>query len=634
LVISESAKSGGESVTLTTGAGAQPLKGISTTATRELVGGMAFVLLIGALGIALGMQGWRSRIPDADVVSYIQSAEHLLAQGRIPDRGTLTSFGSYTPPGLSWLFLPGVALFSDPRLFGFIGSGMLHIGTLTGIFLLAFRHLEMRYALLSVLLYGFSEIGFYFAGALWPRGQPFFFVWMVYWTCLWAASGNAKYLAASLVTWAVGVYVFMELAPALFILPVVWFVYRPPVNLPALALAAGVVALIWYPYLRFESRRGFVDLRSQILMQDIRSSNNPLWCDPTLALLHEETKIKPSTSAMPYAKSFLVWFILAAGRRIFAIAHGLVINFEGVVPGMQFIMLGLVIGGLLLLSFHHTRFSLPTLEIIGRYQLTLLGVGLIVLGVVANEFVIGRYLAPLTLGKVLVPETISSIRALQVLATLSGIAILMRNSISRNLKAFAARFHTKNSDTLSLGLSLAVPWLVLLLVAEHGRLVRFFWLLPVQVIVLAACLTTIRSRLGLVLAGLLIVCSLLGASVFSTINAAMTTEWSGSDDSVVEVVGFVSDQIRVSGRTQASIGYVNGDDIPTFTQVYRVGADFDLLFKDLHGVSNTNSCAEGIAPDNEYRIIGRSGSQNQFVSPEGGFEFLKQFGSYKVYRRH
>ena len=188
-----------------------------TPSTRELAGGIAVVLLIGACGVALGTQGWRSQNPDADVISYIRSAHDLLTYGRIPDRGTITSFGSYATPGLSWLFLPGVALFSDPRLFGFVGSGLLHIGTLLGIFLLARRYLSLPYALLSVALYGFSEIGLYFAGALWPRGQPFFYIWMVFCTCLWAESGKGKYLAGAFITLAAGVYVFMEVAPALLI---------------------------------------------------------------------------------------------------------------------------------------------------------------------------------------------------------------------------------------------------------------------------------------------------------------------------------------------------------------------------------------------------------------------------------
>ncbi len=300
--------------------------GMSNAATRELAGGITFVLLIGALGIALGTQGWRSQHPDLDVISSIESAHDLLQHGRIPDRGTITSFGSYAPPGLSWLFLPGVALFSDPRLFGFVGSGVLHIGTLLGILLLARRYLSLPYALLAVALYGLSEIGLFFAGALWPRGQPFFYVWMVFWTCLWAKSGKAKYLTAALITWAAGLYVFMSVAPALLILPAVWFFYRPRIDGRALVLAGAVAIVIWYPYLSFETRRGFVDLRSQILLQDIRSTNTRTWCDPSLPTLSQQAGIVSSTAEPDGASSWAVRFLLSAGRRVFAVAPGVAVQ--------------------------------------------------------------------------------------------------------------------------------------------------------------------------------------------------------------------------------------------------------------------------------------------------------------------
>ena len=75
----------------------------------------------------------------------------------------------------------------------------------------------------------------------------------------------ATAFAAALGTWAAGMYVFLELAPALGILPVMWWLHRPPLRLRALAVGAGVTLVIWYPYLAFEAERGFVDLRSQVL---------------------------------------------------------------------------------------------------------------------------------------------------------------------------------------------------------------------------------------------------------------------------------------------------------------------------------------------------------------------------------
>ncbi len=100
---------------------------------------LGIVLFIGALGVALALQGWRSRVPGTEVIPYIDGAHSLLAHGRLPDRGVVTSMASYAPPGLAWIVLPGLSLFSDPRLFDAPGLVILHLGTLLGVFFLARR---------------------------------------------------------------------------------------------------------------------------------------------------------------------------------------------------------------------------------------------------------------------------------------------------------------------------------------------------------------------------------------------------------------------------------------------------------------------------------------------------------------
>src|SRR5436305_668055 len=84
-------------------AGTLRMNARSTTAGRELAAGMVFVLLIAAVGVALALRGWRSRIPDMDVVPDILSAHALLERGRIPDRGVVSGYTSYVPPGEAWM---------------------------------------------------------------------------------------------------------------------------------------------------------------------------------------------------------------------------------------------------------------------------------------------------------------------------------------------------------------------------------------------------------------------------------------------------------------------------------------------------------------------------------------------------
>src|SRR6476660_5548768 len=97
----------------------------------------AVVVLIAAVGILVALQGWKSRIPAFDNGAYIRGAQSFLTYGKIPDRGTMTSYASYAPPGPSWLMLPGMLLFDDPRLFESVGSAAIYAATLIGVFLLA-----------------------------------------------------------------------------------------------------------------------------------------------------------------------------------------------------------------------------------------------------------------------------------------------------------------------------------------------------------------------------------------------------------------------------------------------------------------------------------------------------------------
>src|SRR5262249_50095074 len=179
---------------------------------RNTAGAILVVLVVRSIGTTLAFQRWKSRIQGGDFLLYIDSAHELITNGRLPDRGTLTSFASYAPPGTAWLMVPGVLLFTDPRLYEYPGSTILYFGTLVGIFLLARAYFGVGCALLAVVIYGLSFLGLGNASGLWPRGHPFFYVWMVYWTTRWVMSRKTTYLAAAIVTWAAGMYVFMEIA--------------------------------------------------------------------------------------------------------------------------------------------------------------------------------------------------------------------------------------------------------------------------------------------------------------------------------------------------------------------------------------------------------------------------------------
>jgi hypothetical protein len=74
--------------------------------------------------------------------------------------------------------------------------------------------------------------------------------------------------------------------------------------------------------------------------------------------------------------------------------------------------------------------------------------------------------------------------------------------------------------------------------------------------------------------------------------------------------------------------------------IYRAGAELELMLRYRHGIVNTDRCAEGIAPTDEYRIVQRRPTQgleaprHYFDVPmDKGFRLLRRFGLYDVFKR-
>lgn len=225
--------------------------------------------MVFGLSLCLAWQGWKTADPGDDDVPSIEGATQILRAGVLPDRGDINSYGSLNPPGAAWLYVPGMLLFRDYRLFPLAGALLLHAGTLVGLFLLAKMAFGGSSALVAALFYAFSPVGLFFARSLWPVGHPFFTVWFVLCLILWQARRNPRYLAIALVFLAAGMYVYLEPAPLVLAAVATYLLYRSPVRSGWLIPAAAVVLAIWAPYLRFEWNRGFKDLVGQALQTDI-----------------------------------------------------------------------------------------------------------------------------------------------------------------------------------------------------------------------------------------------------------------------------------------------------------------------------------------------------------------------------
>jgi len=126
-------------------------------------------------------------------------------------------------------------------------------------------------------------------------------------------------------------------------------------------------------------------------------------------------------------------------------------------------------------------------------------------------------------------------------------------------------------------------------------------------------------------------------------EAWLKTGWAGSDSEEIRVVDYVAS--RLKGQNQTAIGYqiFTWGFNATYNAVdplYKVGADLDLLFKHRYVVSNTNRCAEGVSPDDEFRIVqtrptltNPAGKHYFNISLDRNFILLRQFGAYQVFER-
>jgi 4-amino-4-deoxy-L-arabinose transferase-like glycosyltransferase len=614
------------------------------TSNRGLRSGVAVVLLVTSLSLVLSAQGWKSRMPAFDLLTYIYSAQELLESGTLPRHGDTGSYGSYKPPGTTWLMLPGAALFEDPRTFAYVGTGFLHLATLLGIFLLARRPFGDWTACLAVVLYGMSPHGLFLAGSLWPNGRPDFYVWFVIFTCLWATRRDARQLAAALTVCGVGMHVDMAIAPALFVLPVVWYFYRPPVRSLPLVVAGLIVVTVWSPYLRFEATRGFADLRSQLFLQHMPPKQyRQSWCDPSLTLSTWGVRATQGSPPPAPAKA------PGLSGRLGMLKDKVLFNFSGAVrlPGMNVILLALVLGTALLCLADARGLGPSGAEgSPGRRQRTiaalLIVAGLLLYGITSIG-IPGASLMPASGVARKLPQVLLLIGAL----LWGGPWVLA--ATRRILRRLGVEFQPTMEMRL-LVICLMVPWVILVILAEPGKPERFWWVWPNQVILLAASVAYFLPKFpvprAIVAAAQLALALLvlLNSTLLRRIDSWRADGWDGKDPEQVQVIDYVAGQIRSEGKSEAAIGYQLllypfMAEYHVTNPVYRVGAELELMLRFRHDISNTDRCAEGISVSDEYRIVQRAPEsgpeppQHYFDVPLDGFRLLRRFGLYEVFKR-
>jgi hypothetical protein len=647
-------------------------RGIAHIERRQTTYGVFVVIIVSLLAALLTTQGWRSRILTFDLVTAVREVHALVDTGALPAHSDLGTYVAFNTPGPAWLMLPSTLLFHDPRLAEYVGAGLLHFVTLLGVFLLGRKYFGTWCGCLAVVLYGLSAQGLWWAGSLWTFGSPDMLIWLVYLASEWVTRRDGRFLAAAIGAYALGMYVDLALAPAIAVLPALWLVYRPPVTLKPLLAAAAVLLIIWFPYLRFEAGRSFVDLRSQFLLENIQPSNvSRSWCDPTRKLKAwpengRATAVSarveaPTERAVSHATQ-------PSESHLVRLENGLENNFRDRLLG-NFLVTKLsavdAIGTVLLLS---VLASLVLLSITGsgprarrsdraarltqdgyRTQprpMSRVGVGAVVLAL-GTWFVLRQLVFS---GELPHPARVAIAILLfaGVALTFSKITEITDRLLNRGGVHIQSDEQARQRRLVVV--ALAVPWLVLFAVAEPGIPERFLWLLPLQVLVLAAFCTVLLPRLGLprpavwLAQALLVFVFLWNPFLISRVDAWRADGWSGHDATEVRVADYIASDIDKKGRDRASIGYQLFVypfmvDYHSVSSYYKVGAQFDVLFKYQHGIKNTDRCAEGMSPSDDYRIVETRPQNvpeapiNYFKTPlENRFKLVRQIGTYRIFK--
>jgi hypothetical protein len=618
----------------------------------------------------IAWQGWKSIVPFDDTVPYILSATELAHAGILPSRGGINTYNSVSTPGTAWLFLPGVILFSDYRLFEVCGSLALQAGTLVGLFLLAGLSFGRPAARMAVLLYAISPIGVFYAGSLWPRGHPVFVVWFIVLIIAWHTQRSAKHLAAALVVYAIGMYVYMEIAPIILLIPVVWYFYRPPLGIRWLVLATFASLLIWFPYLRFEQTRQFRDLESVVFQVDTTpAEHGRLICDPDLrkAVLKQEPDV-PSGRVMSRVAALvqnrphdlLTDGVLMAGRVISRVAGlarnrphsvltGLLANFtltEGY-RGADSALLWLRAPFLLFLALLVLMRFAPLWFLGGeppevdrqRFFSACLLVAVATV-VFAALFLLHRphELASLETG----PPADQTTALAATLALLAGVYQWRRS------RPVSVPDRTLNDAGKICLLALLLPWVTLLLIAEP-ILRRYLFLWPLHAVLLGIFATRLLgngktpaiTRYAAQIALVVIVAT--SSVVLARLSDWRTNGWAGADSDALLALSFIATEVHRDGPGGAAIGYsfpAAGDDVyQEIDPRYRIGMEFDYILDQRFGVRNSDRCPEGISPEDEYRLfqLGPDRDPPEYVSLRrrslAEFQPVARFGEFLVLRR-
>jgi hypothetical protein len=624
---------------------------------------------LAAASAAMSLSGRCDIVPHPDMVRDLCNAHALVARGTMPLHGTPSSLNSFNPPGVSFGLAAGMLFFPhNPALAERAGAQLLFAGTLLGLLLWLKPRLGRWAAVLAMLIYAAGSAGAFFQTSLWPRAHPFFYVWFLFALTLWIERRRSAWLGVALVLYAVGMYWFMEMAPAILLVPALYLLYRPPVSARSVLAALAASLAVWSPYLTFEAGRGFEDLRSLLLRKQM--------CSPVVAdVVYDKDNHFVNTWDVPRLKAqgaakpdgewqdTLDWGVVWVDTtpRSYLGEWGLVFYTD---KAGGWVFQSMETGRLLKKDAHNWepgayRFSFKT-----PYKVTLR----------RGESYVQRHLkhfGPLSNfgGDQAFPfwiwQTLLFSAALALAFYKSGIARAVLSACRAWLgafrvgKRFAWAAHAvpqgPQATLAVLVLGALVPALVVAalvpgyVVLESER--RYLWLWIAEAALIGAALGNARFRsvrIG-VIACLAAVCTFAANPNTQGLFSNAFKGWPcGEKGARAEVLGSLAQVVHADGLDAARIGY-DVDVNVWLAQLHAIepeskcAQEWDAALLVAHGIRNLDTTAEGIGPDDDYRVVETrytAGPMDRFhlrwsMASDGSLpamEVVAQFPDYTIYR--
>jgi hypothetical protein len=620
-----------------------------TANRKEILLVLPILLSLVLFSFLMRYRGWRSNtLGNWDMLVYYLGAESMIHDGMVMEKGDLSSYHSYQPPGTVYLVLPAVALLKDARLFELPGDLLVNIATMVFLYLI-FRQCTGRGLALAVcVVYGFSQLVFM---GIWPIGHPAYVLGMLWFLMQWIRRRSAWWLFGALVIGAFGLYVDLAILPFVFVFPILWILFRPPLRPAPILLACVIGLFIWFPYLRFENSRGFADLKSILFLQPIPDSKEAIPSTPTYcyaALPGEMDSINETYipfTGTPGSMDRVVFYESGWEKfpRICWILTNLDRNFDGgyflttnpiIAAGLWFLFLAGMFQATGMALIHFEK----KIGLLGRMRkmdpkiiLGFCTIGAFALYQIVNPGLLAKFSAD---GKLAQPTRLVVLQLQYYLPLIFSAFVL----------GFYTGFRSPQRELKDVAplLIVWIPWLLLVFIAERTRSERFFWIWPLQVAVLVFAVFQFIEQISkntwwkkaAVLAMAILVFPL--AFYLPSIRGWIDHGFSGEDNSQIQVVDYLHREIEAEGKEPVSIGYgllstFYGQSQPEDTRM-RNGSWFDLLLETRWGIHNFNQSPTGLEDGDTWRI--RESEQPSITdpSPWKGYIPVAVFGPFVVYK--